>query len=60
MPTTRSLAQGTGVGLSIARRVARLLGGDVRVRETDGGGATFSLLLPASAAPQSGSSGSTT
>ncbi|MDQ2666648.1 MAG: HAMP domain-containing histidine kinase [Gemmatimonadota bacterium] len=55
---TRSLAQGTGVGLSIARRVARLLGGDVRVRETVGGGATFTLLLPVSAAQPSGSSGS--
>ncbi|CAN5914352.1 hypothetical protein BH11GEM1_BH11GEM1_23040 [soil metagenome] len=59
VPATRARAQGTGVGLSIARRVARLLGGDVRVRETDGGGATFSLLLPLSAAPTLGSSGST-
>jgi signal transduction histidine kinase len=58
VPATHALAQGTGVGLSIARRVARLLGGDVRVRETDGGGATFSLLLPLSASPPSESPGS--
>jgi signal transduction histidine kinase len=48
VPTTVAIAQGTGVGLAIARRVARLLGGDLRVRDTIGGGATFSLLIPAS------------
>ena len=46
--TTVAVAHGTGVGLAIARRVARLLGGDLRVRETPGGGATFSLLIAAS------------
>ena len=46
VPATVAIAQGTGVGLAIARRVARLLGGDLRVRETTGGGATFSLLIP--------------
>ena len=46
VPATVAIAQGTGVGLAIARRVARLLGGDLRVRETSGGGATFSLLIP--------------
>ena len=46
VPATVTLAQGTGVGLAIARRLARLLGGDLRVSETPGGGATFSLLLP--------------
>jgi signal transduction histidine kinase len=39
-------ADGAGVGLAIARRVARLLGGDLRLRDTPGGGATFTLLLP--------------
>jgi len=48
VPTTVAIAQGTGVGLAIARRVARLLGGDLRVRDTIGGGATLSLLIPAS------------
>ena len=43
-------ADGAGVGLAIARRVSRMLGGDLRLDETPGGGATFTLLLPA--APQ--------
>ena len=46
VPATVAIAPGTGVGLAIARRVARLLGGDLRLSETPGGGATFSLLLP--------------
>ena len=46
VPATVAMAPGTGVGLAIARRVARLLGGDLRVRGTEGGGATFSLLIP--------------
>lgn len=46
VPATTAMAQGTGVGLAIARRLARLLGGDLRLSETPGGGATFSLLLP--------------
>jgi signal transduction histidine kinase len=46
VPDSSNSAQGSGVGLAIARRVARLLGGDLRLRATDGGGATFVLLLP--------------
>ena len=46
VPATVAIAQGTGVGLAIARRLARLLGGDLRLSETPGGGATFALLLP--------------
>ena len=46
VPATVAIAPGTGVGLAIARRLARLLGGDLRLGETPGGGATFSLLLP--------------
>jgi signal transduction histidine kinase len=37
---------GAGLGLSIARRVARLLGGDVTVSGGKGGGARFTLWLP--------------
>ena len=37
---------GAGLGLSIARRVARLLGGDVTVSGGQGGGARFTLWLP--------------
>ena len=37
---------GAGLGLAIARRIARLLGGDVSVRNGEQHGAVFSLLLP--------------
>jgi PAS domain S-box-containing protein len=42
---TRS-AGGTGLGLSVARRLARLLGGDVMVASVLGRGSTFTLWLP--------------
>ena len=38
--------KGHGLGLAIARRIARLLGGDLTVAEAGGGGAAFSLWLP--------------
>jgi len=38
---------GTGLGLPISRRLARLMGGDVTLQTPDGGGATFTLRLPA-------------
>jgi signal transduction histidine kinase len=37
---------GTGLGLSVTRRLARLLGGDVTVESTAGQGSTFSVRLP--------------
>jgi signal transduction histidine kinase len=41
------IAGGTGLGLTVSRRLARLLGGDVRVRGTRlGEGSTFELELP--------------
>ncbi|HEX6064837.1 MAG TPA: sensor histidine kinase, partial [Longimicrobiales bacterium] len=38
--------KGHGLGLAIARRMARLLGGDLGLAETGAPGATFVLWLP--------------
>jgi PAS domain S-box-containing protein len=41
---------GTGLGLTIARRLARLMGGDLTVRSAEGMGTTFFLWLKAAPA----------
>lgn len=41
---------GSGLGLTISRRLARLMHGDIAVRSREGAGSTFTLWLPAAAA----------
>jgi CheY-like chemotaxis protein/anti-sigma regulatory factor (Ser/Thr protein kinase) len=43
--TTRRFG-GTGLGLTICRRLAELMGGDISVRSTPGAGSEFVVMLP--------------
>lgn len=45
---------GTGLGLAVARRLARLLGGDVTLQSRVGEGSVFTMELPMSGPPRSG------
>ena len=48
---TSAAAQGMGLGLPIARQLARTMGGDLDVRSRRGEGATFRVRLPLPQAP---------
>ena len=37
---------GAGLGLSICRRLADMMGGEIRLKSEAGAGSTFTLLLP--------------
>lgn len=50
--TTKS--DGTGLGLAIVKKIVLQHGGDIELKESAGGGATFEIRLPTVAAPVAG------
>jgi signal transduction histidine kinase len=56
-PSHTRTAEGSGLGLSISRDLARGMGGDLRAQSTVGEGSVFTLTLPSGASGCPGSRG---
>lgn len=50
-------SRGSGLGLTLAQRITHALGGEIRVSESPGGGASFAVVLPSDNSPTVGASG---
>ena len=49
--TTAQRFGGTGLGLALSRKLARMMGGDVTVTSEPGKGSVFTVRLPGGATP---------